>query len=148
MYQRILVPLDSESTAQHALHEAIGLAKVLSAKLHLVFVLDELNFINPEAYIDYEALREVQQQAAEQLLAQALAHVTAAGLEADSTLLNTLTESIEQSIDDEAVRWGADLIIMGTHGRSGLDRLLFGSVAEGVVRHAPVPVLLIRQENP
>ena len=147
MYQRIMVPLASESAAQHALDEAIRLASVLSAKLHLVYVLDELNFINPEAYVDFEALRNVQQQAAEQLLARAAGQALTAGVEADTLLLNTLTESIEQSIDDEAIRWGAELIVMGTHGRSGLDRVLFGSVAEGVVRHAPVPVLLIRQNK-
>jgi nucleotide-binding universal stress UspA family protein len=55
-------------------------------------------------------------------------------------------ERIASVIEGEARRWQADLIVIGTHGRSGLSRLLLGSVAEGVVRVASVPVLLVRAE--
>jgi nucleotide-binding universal stress UspA family protein len=144
MYQRILVPIDGSHTSQLALQEAIKLAHGLSAQLRLIYVLDELNYINPEGYVDFQALRQIHQETAERKLAQAVAQVQATGLIAESNLLDTLMENIEDTIDAEATRWGADLIIMGTHGRSGLNRILFGSVAEGVVRHSPVPVLLVR----
>lgn len=143
MYQRILVPIDGDNASQPALQEAIKLAQHFSSKLHLVYVLDELNFINPEAYVDFEALRVVQREAGERILDRAVRDVRQAGIEAESGLLNTLLQNIEDSIDAEAVRWGADLIVMGTHGRSGLGRMMFGSIADGVVRHAPVPVLLV-----
>lgn len=144
MYQRILVPIDGDNACQPALQEAIKLAQHGAAKLHLVYVLDELNFINPEAYVDFEALRSVQREAGERVLARAVESAQQGGVEAESSLLNTLLQNVEDTIDAEAVRWEADLIVMGTHGRSGLNRLMFGSIAEGVVRHAPVPVLLVR----
>lgn len=144
MYQRILVPIGGDDTSESALQEAIKLAQHSTAKLHLVYVLDELNFINPEAYVDFEALRAVQREAGERVLARAVESAQQVGVQAEGCLLNTLLQNVEDTIDAEAVRWGADLIVMGTHGRAGLDRLLFGSVAAGVVRHAPVPVLLVR----
>lgn len=145
MYQRILVPVDGSHAANLALQEAIKLAGNLSAQLRLVYVLDELNFVNPEGYVDFAALREIHQQTAAQVLAQAAGHVQQSGIAVESGILETLLKNIEQTIDTEASRWKADLIVMGTHGRAGLNRLLFGSVAEGVVRHALIPVLLVRE---
>jgi nucleotide-binding universal stress UspA family protein len=144
MYKRILVPVDGGATANQALQEAIKLAHALSAQLRVVYVLDELNFVNPEDYVDFTALREIHEQIGEQVLRHAHQIIEQAGLGVETGLLETLMESIEQTIDTEATRWEADLIVMGTHGRAGLNRLLFGSVAEGVVRHSPVPVLLVR----
>lgn len=144
MYQRILVPVDGSHAANLALQEAIKLARSLSAQLRLVYVLDELNFVNPEGYVDFEALREIHQQTATQVLTQAVGEVQQSGIAVESGVLEALLENIEQTIDTEASRWKADLIVMGTHGRVGLNRLLFGSVAEGVVRHALIPVLLVR----
>lgn len=61
-------------------------------------------------------------------------------------MLEANGERIARVIDNEALAWGADLIVIGTHGRTGFNHLLFGSVAEGVVRGASVPVLLVRSE--
>jgi nucleotide-binding universal stress UspA family protein len=64
----------------------------------------------------------------------------------ETELLETEGKRVASVIDDDAKRWPADLIVIGTHGRSGISRLLLGSVAEGVVRGASVPVLLVRAE--
>ncbi len=61
-------------------------------------------------------------------------------------MLEAHGERIASVIDNEASHWRADLIVIGTHGRSGMNRLLLGSVAEGVVRGTSVPVLLVRAE--
>jgi nucleotide-binding universal stress UspA family protein len=68
------------------------------------------------------------------------------GATAEVQLLHTgnTADRTAQAITQEARRWGADLLVAGTHGRSGLKHLLMGSVAEGIVRHTPVPVLLVR----
>ncbi len=66
----------------------------------------------------------------------------------EASLIETAGRRVPGAIVEEARRWGADLIVVGTHGRRGLDRLLLGSVAEGVARMSPVSVLLVRGASP
>jgi nucleotide-binding universal stress UspA family protein len=82
----------------------------------------------------------------EQILEKALAQVRARGLEAETKLIQivTINEHAADELVAEAQRWPADLIVVGTHGRRGFRHLLLGSVAEGVIRSAKQPVLLIR----
>lgn len=147
MYQRILVPMDGSNTAQQALQEAVKLAQCLSAQLRLLYVVDELNYIDPDSYVNIVELRNIHQQAGERVLAAGYELAQQAGISVETHLLETLIDSVENSIDAEALHWEADLMVLGTHGRSGLNRLLFGSVAENVVRHSPVPVLLVRSKD-
>ena len=70
--------------------------------------------------------------------------VEKAGLKASTVLLETLTGPAADPSIKQAKKWGADLIVLGTHGRRGVRRLLMGSDAEQVVRYAPVPVMLVR----
>ncbi|HEX5363464.1 MAG TPA: universal stress protein [Gallionella sp.] len=152
MYQRILVPIDGSETSDRALHEAIKLADG-KAQLHLVHVVEEVYPLDAEGYafIDYAALQEAARHSGERLLAKAKSAAKQAGATPDAVLLETAGERVASVIDREAVKWSADLIVLGTHGRSGFTRLLFGSVAEGVVRSATVPVLLVRsaeQQSP
>lgn len=147
IYQRILVPIDGSATSERALQEAIRLADG-EAKLHLVYVLEEVFPLDAEGYafIDYAALREAVRHTGERTLAQAAKKVRQSGTTAETALLEASGERIANVIKDEAQHWQADLIVIGTHGRSGLSRLLLGSIAEGVVREASVPVLLVRAE--
>lgn len=147
MYQRILVPMDGSNTAQQALQEAVKLARYLSAQLRILYVVDELNYIDPDSYVNIVELRNIHQQAGERVLAAGYELAHQAGVAVETHLLETLTDSVGNAIDAEAVRWKADLMVLGTHGRSGLNRLLFGSVAENVVRHSPVPVLLVHNKE-
>jgi nucleotide-binding universal stress UspA family protein len=144
MYRHILVPVDGSSTSAHALQEALGLARQQTAELELVYVMEDVLFLENEAYINYEEVQKSARSAGEKALAQAQAAVRQAGMTAEQRLLEARGERIASVIIEEARRWPADLIVIGTHGRSGFSRILFGSVAEGVVRTAHIPVLLVR----
>lgn len=147
MYQRILIPIDGSATSELALKEA---AKLVSgtAQLRLIYVVEEVYPLDAEAYaiIDALALKEALHSTGERTLTQAVEKLQGLGISAETALLDAHGERIAHVINHEAVNWHADLIVIGTHGRSGLNRLLLGSVAEGVVRGAPAPVLLVRAE--
>ena len=147
MYQRILVPIDGSDTSARALQEAIKLADS-AALLRLVYVLEEVYALDAEGYafIDYAALQQAVRRTGERTLALAAEKVRRSGKRSETALLEADGQRIASVIESEARHWQADLIVIGTHGRSGLNRLLLGSVAEGVVRVASVPVLLVRAE--
>jgi nucleotide-binding universal stress UspA family protein len=136
--------MDGSSTSERALQEALGLARQQTAQLELVYVMEDVLFLENEAYINYEEVQKSARSEGEKILAQAQAVVQQAGVEAEQRLLEARGERIASVIIEEARRWPADLIVIGTHGRSGFSRILFGSVAEGVVRMAHIPVLLVR----
>lgn len=147
MYQRMLVPIDGSATSGRALQEAIKLAAG-KAQLRLVYVVEETYLLDAQAhaFIDYAALLGELGKTGERALAHAAEQVRRSGMTAETALLEAKGERIASVIDGEALNWKADLIVIGTHGRSGLSRLLLGSVAEGVVRGASVPVLLVRAD--
>lgn len=147
MYRRILVPVDGSATSQRALAEALRLGRQESAQLELVHVLGDVRLMEANSYINYAEIKETMKSSGKKILAQAQAVSQQAGTPAEVQLLEANGERIASVIVEEARRWPADLIVIGTHGRSGFSRVLFGSVAEGVVRTAHVPVLLIRGEK-
>lgn len=144
MYQRILVPIDGSATSDCALAEAIKLARQHAAQVKLVNVYEDILYWIDENYINYAELQETIRLNAEKLLTKAQAEVIQAGIPVEAKLLEAKNNRIENVIIEEAKRWQAELIVIGTHGRSGFTRLMLGSVAEGVVRSASIPVLLIR----
>lgn len=144
MYQRILVPIDGSATSDCALAEAIKLARQHAAQVKLVNVYEDILYWIDENYINYAELQETIRLNAEKLLTKAQAEVIQAGIPVEAKLLEAKNNRIENVIIEEAKCWQAELIVIGTHGRSGFTRLMLGSVAEGVVRSASIPVLLIR----
>ncbi len=145
MYKRILVPVDGSATSNNALREGIKLASEQHSQLRIVHVVDEaVLYSDVEGFIDITALRKALQESSKSLLTKAADTAKTGGVDAETAQLNTTGERIASTITDEAKRWAADLIVLGTHGRSGFDRLLMGSIAEGVARIAPTPVLLVR----
>ena len=144
MYRRILVPVDGSKTSDSSLQEAIRFAQQQNALLKLVHVIEDARFFDAEGMIDYTTLRDMARRSGEQVLAHAAEAVKQAGLVAETDLIESDGRRVEDMIVAEAKRWMADLIVIGTHGRSGVSRLMFGSVAEGVVRGSPTPILLIR----
>jgi len=145
MFKRILVAVDGSHTAELALQEAVTLAKELRAQLRVVHVVDEVSFNWPEGR-DFAQIKETFRKSSRKILEKADAEMHQAGMTAETKMLEieTIGYRIADMIAAEAETWPADLIVMGTHGRRGVNRLLLGSVAESVARVAAKPVLLIR----
>ena len=145
MYQRILVPINGSPTSERALQEAIKIGQG-KAQIRLVYVLEEVLPLAAEEFdfTNNTALAESKRNAAQATLAQAADQVRNSGASGEIALIDDLGQGVVDVINNEAQTWGADLIVIGTHGRTGLTRLLLGSIAEGIVREASMPVLLIR----
>ncbi len=146
MYKRILVPIDGSATSELGLQEAMRLAQLTDASLRLVHVIDDLSFaLTVDAYGYYagELLDSLKKSGLE-ILDNALKTVRAAGIQADTVLHENLRKTVQEHVVDEARSWKADLIVIGTHGRRGVRRMILGSSAEGILRTSPVPVLLVR----
>jgi len=146
MYERILVPIDGSDTSQFGLQEAIRVAKLAHARIRVIHVIDELSFaLTVDAY-SYHAgeLLDLMRKNGAKLVETAQNTVRAQGIEADTALYENLDRTVQQRVLDEAAAWKADLIVIGTHGRRGARRLVLGSSAEGILRGATVPVLLVR----
>ena len=141
MYKKILVPLDGSTPSATALTEALRFAGTQDARLTLLFVCEGLRYVLAEAPIDLTA--EIKREG-ETVLSQAAAEARAAGVGTDAALVEAGDRRVAEAIVEEAERCGADLIAMGTHGRRGVQHLMLGSVAEGVIRRATMPVLLLR----
>ena len=144
MYQRILVPVDGSPTSDRALQEALRLAQQQSGRLELVHVLGDVRLMEANSYINYAEMKDAMTSAGKKLLEQTQMVAEQSGTAAEVKLLEAGGARIASAIVEEARQWQADLIVIGTHGRTGFSRVLFGSVAEGVVRTAHIPVLLIR----
>ena len=146
MYSKILVAVDGSETSRHALQQAIELARTLSASVRMVHVLDMSWLpIGPEVAIDTSALSAARRGVGEKIIAAARETAKVAGFEAEAVLIETETptQQVAETIVREAARWGADLVVMGTHGRRGFQHLMLGSVAEQTARRSSGPVLLI-----
>ncbi|HZR02576.1 MAG TPA: universal stress protein [Burkholderiales bacterium] len=149
MYKRILAPIDGSPTSNQGLVEAVALAADQRAELMLLHVLDALVWM-----ADLTGMENVSELPAflrknrEELLAEAKKSIAEQGVEAQTVLRETLGGRVAEMILKEAGDWGADLIVMGTHGRRGLTHLVLGSDAEAVLHGARVPVLLIRGPVP
>jgi nucleotide-binding universal stress UspA family protein len=145
MYSRILVPIDGSAPAESGLREAIRIATATRAKLVVLNVVNEFPLLmDPVALADYNSLLEALARAGEQLVAKAAKAAAEAGIECESVVVDATSGQAATMIVEQAVNHRCDLIVMGTHGRRGLKRLALGSDAEVVVRHAPVPVLLVK----
>ncbi len=147
MYTRILVAIDDSATSSRALQEAVNLARDQRAALRIVCVVDRIALLGAAPIADpAESLRQWQ-EIGDDALKRAQGVAAGAGVNADTALLDTEDEEdrIAQAIVREAAGWRAELLVAGTHGRSGLDHLLMGSVAEGLVRRTPVPIMLVRR---
>ena len=148
MYRRILFATDGSTVSNLALRQAVMLAAAFGSELRIVCVTDHFSFdqswwVNAAAF---EELIERMRQSSNKLLSEADKIAKEAGVQADTRLLelDERGQRICDRIVSEAAAWSADLIVLGTHGRRGMDRLVLGSVAEGVARAATAPVMLVR----
>lgn len=149
MYKRILVAIDDSNTSLQALQEAITFSKELRAKLRIIYVVDEFYVDYIGLGIDYEQLEASFKEYGQKVLNNMEAIARQANVDFDTQLIEIKTsgDRISEKITEAAKTWSADLIVIGTHGRRGFHHFLLGSVAEGVIRIAPVPVLLIHDKQ-
>lgn len=147
VYRRILVAVDGSRPSDLALTHAAGLAREQDALLRLIHVIEDpywyLRFA-AAASLDAAALERAWREAGTGILAAAARQANDLAAAPELALLEPAGESVAAAVVAEAERWSADLIVMGTHGNRGVERLLLGSVAEGVARTAPCPLLLLR----
>lgn len=144
MFNRILVAVDGSPTSNKALVAALQLASESGGRVRLLHSFNELPY-----FTGYEFSADLIQQCrghAEKVLQDAVEIARAAGVPTDVKLVDTPGQRLGEVVAEEAGRFEADLIVVGTHGRRGIGRVLLGSGAEQVLRLAPVPVLAIRGE--
>lgn len=146
MFKHIVLATDGSPASEHAAQLAVGLARAHSAKLTAVFVVDPYPYlgvgeINPQGFQSYMSAAQV--QAAE-------AHAQVERLcKQDAPAVDLEVRMVEDvgaanGIVQTAASLGADLIVLGSHGRSGIARLMLGSVSTKVVAESKVPVLVTR----
>lgn len=144
-FNRILVPVDGSETSNSALVAALQLARDTGGRVRLFHAVDEMAYLTGfETSADVVGMARA---AARGVLDAGLAIAASAGVEADSSLAEFSGKRLGEAVASEAADWNANLIVVGTHGRRGLGRVLLGSGAEQVIRLAPVPVLTIRARS-
>ncbi len=143
--QHILVPIDFSAYADDAVDYAIELAKALQARLTFLHVIHLTPMTTGEMFAySLEGYLNAMETAATQHLQDLVDRVHQEGLQAEMSIVQDIPF---QAIVDIAANQNIDLIVMGTHGRTGLTHALMGSVAEKVTRLAPCPVLVTREAS-
>ncbi|WP_034384414.1 universal stress protein [Deinococcus sp. YIM 77859] len=140
----ILVTTDASHLGNEALAHGASLARALHAKLTVLYIHPDPLPTVAEAYIYLPRDVAEQEEQMERVRADLARRVPGARLRIELAAGRLVPRLILEVAREE----GADLIVMSTHGRSGLGRALLGSVAEAVAHHAPVPVLLVRAGHP
>jgi nucleotide-binding universal stress UspA family protein len=150
MYQRILVPVDGSPTSDAGLEEAIKLGKLTGARLRVLHVIDETAFLTSgDGFVPMSGdVFTILKEAGQTVLEAARARVDAAGIPVDVALFDSLSARLSDRVAQQVKEWGAEVIVLGTHGRRGVGRMMLGSDAEQIVRTANVPVLLVRGVTP
>lgn len=139
--QQILLPTDGSQPSLKALHHGLELAKALGASVTLLYALEGMyHYLGPEAtlYPVDDGLEASFKAIGQEALDQAMAAAKEAGVQAQAKL--TAGKAVDRIVEEAKTH---HLVVMGTHGRTGLDRLLLGSVTEGVIRRSETPVLVV-----
>lgn len=139
-YKKILLAVDSSTHSMHAAKMGFELARQLTATVALLFVVAKnREVINPDLGITPEQSATVLLKQAEETIEQLIKMH-----DFSSDVLHFTPEGFpKQEIIKTAREWEADIIVMGAHGKSGLLHLLMGSVTEYVIRHSPIPVMVV-----
>lgn len=146
MYQRILVCFDDSPSSAHALQAALQLAALKGSAVRIVHVIEHPSSLGGYAFgSGYgQHFLELAREQAGKVLAGAVEIARKAGVQAETCVLDAAGLRLGDAVAGEARSWGADLVVVGSHGRTGVNRALLGSGAEQVLRQAPVPVLVVR----
>lgn len=142
LFQRILIPVDGSPTSRKAFTMALQMAREGGGVARVFHGIDEIAYLSGFE-LSAESLREAREYAG-RLLEESVAQARAAGVECDSRMVEAPARRIGELVADAAREWNADLVVVGTHGRRGISRMLMGSGAEQIIRLAQPPVLVIR----
>ena len=145
MFKRILIPIDGSDTANQAIEKAVALAIAFKAQVQVVCVVDVYPFTGIGTDLAYGQAQYLSMATAEahEATAKAIAVFNASGIDATSSVVEG--QAIYRAILDAAAASGADLIVMGSHGRKGLQKLVLGSVASQILSNTHLPVLIVRE---
>jgi nucleotide-binding universal stress UspA family protein len=150
MYKRIMVAVDESFMTGKVLDNAIELARLSGAKLAICHAVDETIFAHREVEMMLpNSVGKAEYRlrlGAQGFLGKAAETARAAGVEAEIRLIESETHHVSDMLADAAAEWQADLLVVGTHGRRGMERFFVGSVAERLVRKAGTSLLLVRGE--
>lgn len=148
MYKRILCPIDGSQISNIGMQEAIRLARDQNAALRFFHVIDTyVPILDMAGDFNVSYMIDILRMNGEKVIRKANAAAEKAGITADSQTIESVGGRAAAYIVDEAEKWPADLIVMGTHGLRGISRLVMGSDAENVLRTSKVPVLLVKNPH-
>ena len=145
MFKHILVPVDGSPTSMLAVNQAAGLAKVFGSQVTAVYVIDPYPFTGVGADFAYGQAQYLSAATADAhaALDSVKSAMEQAGIPVDTVMGEG--HSVHDGIMEAAKTTGADLIVMGSHGRRGLEKLVLGSVTQRVLSDSLIPVLVVRQ---
>jgi len=143
-YRNIVIATDGSQNSQRAISYGIEIAKLSGATVHALYVVDTTSFSSIPMDAGWEAMYETLRKEGEKAIFEVKERGDTSGVEVREVLIEGHPSN---EIIDFAENNNADLIVVGTLGKTGLDRFLMGSVAEKVVRGSKVPVLVVRSEK-
>ena len=145
MFNHILVPVDGSLTARHAIDKAVAIARAFQSAVTVIYVIDSYAFTGMGADFSYGQAEYLSAATAEadQAISTARQVFETNGLCIRGSVVEG--NSVYQAILDAAESLNADLIVMGSHGRRGLEKLVLGSVTAQVLSHAHLSVLVVRE---
>jgi nucleotide-binding universal stress UspA family protein len=140
----ILIAVDGSEYSEAALREVIRTSP-RDAQIRLMHVIETLPVVESWAYaVDWQKLMQDQRSEAERFVAEGAKALRDAGFTVNTLIKEGVPKSL---VVEEAAKWPADVIVVGSHGRKGISRFLLGSVSEGIARHGPCSVLIVRSRN-
>ncbi|AKB36280.1 Universal stress protein [Methanosarcina siciliae C2J] len=144
LYRNIVIASDGSENSRRAISCGIEIAKLSGATIHALYVVDTPSVISEDWTAGKEAIREMMMNSGKKVMSKIKKIIEESGVEVKEVLLEGYPAN---EIINFAENNNMDLIVMGTLGKTGFERLLMGSVAEKVVRHSNVPVVVVRDGN-
>ncbi len=146
MYRNIMLAVDGSASSKRAIEEAVRIASLAHAAIHAVYVVDKSALFNYGGYYDPQALLEALRSDGKAALGQVREALGAAGVTGDEEIVETdsMADDVATCLQRYAQGHAIDLVVMGTHGRRGVPRLVLGSVSERFLRFSTCPVMLVR----
>lgn len=143
-YKKILIPTDNSKVSIEAAKQALEIAKLMNSKVYVIYVVDIMPFVGLPTEGFWESMKEILEEEGK----EAFNKIESIAKEFDINIVSEILEgNPAKEIVEYANKKNINLIVMGTSGKSGIDRLLLGSVAEKVSKRAQCPILLVKMKE-